>query len=894
MKQNQKKAMLLAAILCAGGVVTAGAEYTAGGGSVASGLVDASVIVIGANSTSYVDYSVILGTNAYAYGKTGAIAIGDGSVAGYGTTTSDTLAVGLRARATGSDSIAVGAYSAAVYDISAAFGYGAYAGANRAVAIGYQAVANQYGTVSFGHKSGDAYQLAQSTSDGSVAYRTGTYTDDVFNRLVNVADGINNNDAATYGQVVKKGTYSYDATTKTIKVKTNSDTGTEATAFTLDLSGLVAGSSGFAADQTVSLANTTKDDIGQTNVLKDSDGNVIATFAKGTIASDGTGFVSGADVYGETRKNVAGTYINQNNDVGTNLSALDTQVTTNAGDIAGLKDLSNLSDDGKSVITNLSKSAVKVAAGDNVTVNEAEDADGNKTYTVSADFENATVVKNKANLDASNIGANLKTEAGTAESAANIKANKDAWGTALGGTIASDSNQLVTGATIYAETRENIAGTYIDKNNDLGTNLSALDTQVTTNTNKISTLETKVTENETKISTIEQQMGSQQKLISYDAGNGSIMIGNNEDIVADKVSIAGTSGNRTLTGLKDGSDASDAATVGQMNKAIEAVVAGSTYEIESGTPDTLTVTKDETNKKWTVSAKTGEVSADNKGLVTGDKVAAALETAKTDGGSYEISANNRTATVLNKDGSTAFSLTVAASVGGAYTSGDHINIGDDFTISVKTDGKVESGNTGLVTGDTVYQTTGDVSKLSQSGLGNNLADSMLTVNERVLTLDKGMSDLRNDMHKVGAGAAALAALHPEAYNPNDKLSFAIGLGHYKNANAGAIGAFYKPNQDTTVSFGSTIGNGDPMINIGFSFKLGARSKGASIYSSNVELVREMNSIRKDNEMLRKVNSDQAKEIGALKEDNAQMKAQIAQILKKLELSGTVKKTMAAH
>ena len=169
------------------------------------------------------------------------------------------------------------------------------------------------------------------------------------------------------------------------------------------------------------------------------------------------------------------------------------------------------------------------------------------------------------------------------------------------------------------------------------------------------------------------------------------------------------------------------------------------------------------------------------------------------------------------------------------------------------------------------------------------------VNEQVSDMvDNRMGDIRNDINKVGAGAAALAALHPETFNPDDKWSFAVGFGHYKNANAGAFGAFYKPNQDTTVSIGSTIGNGVPMMNAGVSFKLGARSKGASIYSSNVELVREINTIRKDNEMLRKVNADQAKEIGNLKADNAQMKEQIAQILKKLELSDTVKKTAAVH
>ncbi len=160
-------------------------------------------------------------------------------------------------------------------------------------------------------------------------------------------------------------------------------------------------------------------------------------------------------------------------------------------------------------------------------------------------------------------------------------------------------------------------------------------------------------------------------------------------------------------------------------------------------------------------------------------------------------------------------------------------------------------------------------------------------NQVVDVMNNSLGTIRNDINKVGAGAAALAALRPEIFNPDDKWSFAVGYGHYKNANSGAFGAFYKPNADTTVSVGSTIGNGDPMMNVGVSFKIGARSKGAGIYSSNTELVREVNSLRKDNERYVKVINAQAERIASLE-------TQVAQILKKLGLSGTVKKTATAH
>ena len=82
------------------------------------------------------------------------------------------------------------------------------------------------------------------------------------------------------------------------------------------------------------------------------------------------------------------------------------------------------------------------------------------------------------------------------------------------------------------------------------------------------------------------------------------------------------------------------------------------------------------------------------------------------------------------------------------------------------------------------------------------------------------SSLNNRVNKVGAGAAALAALHPGEYDPTNKLDFAAGYGHYSGANAAALGMYYHPNEDTTISVSGTMGNGENMVNAGVSFKIG--------------------------------------------------------------------------
>ena len=86
-------------------------------------------------------------------------------------------------------------------------------------------------------------------------------------------------------------------------------------------------------------------------------------------------------------------------------------------------------------------------------------------------------------------------------------------------------------------------------------------------------------------------------------------------------------------------------------------------------------------------------------------------------------------------------------------------------------------------------------------------DKVATNTESIYHINNRVSNLDNKVNKVGAGAAALAALHPLDFDPDDKWDFAVGYGNYRNANSVAFGAFYRPNEDTMFSLGTNFGNG---------------------------------------------------------------------------------------
>ena len=100
------------------------------------------------------------------------------------------------------------------------------------------------------------------------------------------------------------------------------------------------------------------------------------------------------------------------------------------------------------------------------------------------------------------------------------------------------------------------------------------------------------------------------------------------------------------------------------------------------------------------------------------------------------------------------------------------------------------------------------------------------------------------IEKVGAGAAALAGLHPLDFDPDEKWDFAASVGSYKSEQAVAIGAFYRPNEDTMFSIGGTIGNGNNMVNVGVSWKFGQKNR---ISANRISSAKEIIELRKNQE-----------------------------------------------
>lgn len=243
----------------------------------------------------------------------------------------------------------------------------------------------------------------------------------------------------------------------------------------------------------------------------------------GKVESGNTGLVTGGTVYSEVRPATDGTYVKPSQTTAQNLTSLDTQVGTNTGDIAKLKDLSNLTEKGQKVIQTASQNAVKVAAGTNIKVDSSIADDGSKTYTVSAEA-NGKVAKGysglvsgdtvntaitdavsrastaaetavdtkllkKADVAAGNIGTNLKNADGSAATDEEVTANEKAWGTAIGtGSIAAPSGMLITDTAVHDELRPAVDGTYVKAAQTTAQNLTALDTQVGTNTSDITKL----------------------------------------------------------------------------------------------------------------------------------------------------------------------------------------------------------------------------------------------------------------------------------------------------------------------------------------------------------------------------------------------------------------------
>lgn len=180
-------------------------------------------------------------------------------------------------------------------------------------------------------------------------------------------------------------------------------------------------------------------------------------------------------------------------------------------------------------------------------------------------------------------------------------------------------------------------------------------------------------------------------------------------------------------------------------------------------------------------------------------------------------------TVMDKDGLKVgdnVSVTATAVTAGKTSISDEgVKVGDNTYISDKglnangqqitnvADGKVEKDSKDAINGGQLHQAKADI---------NNRIDG---VENQVVSNTNRINQLGSRVNKVGAGAAALAALHPMDFDPDDKWSFAAGYGNYAGENAAAIGAYYRPDEKVMFSVGGTVGNGENMVNAGISFAL---------------------------------------------------------------------------
>lgn len=210
------------------------------------------------------------------------------------------------------------------------------------------------------------------------------------------------------------------------------------------------------------------------------------------------------------------------------------------------------------------------------------------------------------------------------------------------------------------------------------------------------------------------------------------------------------------------------------------------------------------------SVVTGDTRMDTNGIKVGDKVTLTKE---------GLSAG---ATKITNEG-----LSIGEKT---YVTKDGLNANGNKVTQVA-DGKVEKGSKDAVNGGQLYNT-------NQMVINNA---------NNISSLGNALGKLDHRVNKVGAGAAALAALHPLDFDPDEKWDFAAGYGNYNGVNAAAIGAYYRPNEDTMFSVGGSFGNGENMVNAGVSVKLG---QGNHVSTSKIAMAKEIKDLRKEVEALK--------------------------------------------
>lgn len=339
------------------------------------------------------------------------------------------------------------------------------------------------------------------------------------------------------------------------------------------------------------------------------------------------------------------------------------------------------------------------------------------------------------------------------------------------------------------------------------------------------------------------------------------------------VSVGDGTHTRQITNVAAGYEDTDAVNVAQL----KAVMENAAPKIDFVAGDGIQIEKDSTGTKYTIKANiTGSTTTTD--ITTVAPKANGSGSSKEEGnssstGSSDASGQGKALEVKTETNPIYFAADegTVAKVKPSETLGilgDKINIstkvdGANITVSLKKDITVDSVKAGNTTVNnegvtivggpsmTVNGIDAGGKKITNVASGTAASDAvnygqLRDVENKVDQNTQGIyhmnnriSNLDNRVNKVGAGAAALAALHPLDFDPDDKWDFAVGYGNYRNANSVAFGAFYRPNEDTMFSLGTNFGNGENMFNAGLSFKIG---QGSGITTSKTAMAKKIESL----------------------------------------------------
>ena len=215
----------------------------------------------------------------------------------------------------------------------------------------------------------------------------------------------------------------------------------------------------------------------------------------------------------------------------------------------------------------------------------------------------------------------------------------------------------------------------------------------------------------------------------------------------------------------------------------------------------------------------------------------------------------------NKDGGKEYKVALdkdikldSVTTGQTVMNNDGLKVGDKVSVNATavTAGKTSISDEGVKVGDKTYISdkglnandqkvtnvaAGEISATSKDAVNGS---QLYATNQEVANNTNRINQMGSRVNKVGAGAAALAALHPMDFDPDDKLTFSAGYGNYAGENAAAIGAYYRPDEKVMFSVAGTVGNGENMVNAGVSFALDRTNH---VSNSRTALAREVIDLR---------------------------------------------------